>query len=106
MTKQELYAALKDAGADVPDYRHTTREQMEALYAEWQARQAGQAADAVQMPAPVTQAQPEGNPPMMFFTHSGWCEELQCSYFMGYYRPASWREYNALKPFAQGVPND
>lgn len=38
--------------------------------------------------------------PALRFAESGWCEELQRSYFRGVFRPGNRREYEALRPFA------
>ncbi|MBO4620362.1 MAG: hypothetical protein J5654_09665 [Victivallales bacterium] len=46
-------------------------------------------------------ARETGNPPALFFCCGGWCEALHDSYMPGYYQPKSWREYDALKPFAK-----
>ena len=98
MTKQELYAALQAQGVKLPEYRRITQVALEELYA---AQVAGMAA----APAPAEKKEPEqpqGTPPALFFDHAGWCDALGRSYFMGYYWPQSWAEYDALRPFAKG----
>ena len=39
-------------------------------------------------------------PPMLYFANAGWCDELNRSYFIGWYQAQSWNEYNALKKYA------
>jgi hypothetical protein len=39
--------------------------------------------------------------PTLELTESGWCNELQQSYKKGRYKPATMKEYNALKEFAK-----
>lgn len=36
------------------------------------------------------------------FSHSGWCRELNRSYFKGFYRPKNMLEYSALLQYAEG----
>lgn len=90
MTKQEIYAKLKAAGIEVADYRKATKEQLEAMLSD------------INGADKQVEAQSKDKPPMLYFPGSGWCEALKCSYFMGYYKPATWKEYEALKQFANG----
>ena len=41
--------------------------------------------------------------PLLRFIESGWCPALKRSYTRGLYRPASFAEYQALKPYAEEV---
>ena len=38
----------------------------------------------------------------LIFKNSGWCEELQRSYYTGIYTPKNEKEYNALKKYSEG----
>ena len=40
---------------------------------------------------------------LLRFAESGWCPALNRSYTRGLYRPATFAEYEALKPFAEEV---
>ena len=51
---------------------------------------------------PQPQKQRDGQPPMLHFSASGWCEALRRSYFVGWFKPVTWDEYDALRPFADG----
>lgn len=106
MTKRELYDALRAAGVKLPDYRRITQLALEEQYARLQATAAAsneQAQPVIvqQQPCAAEQQSTPANPPALFFEHAGWCEELGTSYYMGWYQPTCWREYNALKPFAK-----
>lgn len=102
MEKKELYSALQDAGVELPEYRRVTQATLQQLYDEHiagreQQEDAGNAQDTGEK-----EDERRGNPPGLYFACSGWCEELQTSYFMGWYAPQTWAEYDALKPYAQG----
>lgn len=107
MTKRELYDALLAAGVKLPEYRRITQQALEEKYAACMAK--GQRAQTVQVvnaaqqqAAEPVEEGPQGTPTALFFDHAGWCDALGRSYFMGYYWPQSWAEYEALRPFAKG----
>jgi len=43
-----------------------------------------------------------GKFPVLIFDHSGFCEELNCSYFQGRYQARTKEQYEALKKHAVG----
>ena len=106
MTKQELYQALHAAGVKLPEYRRITQVALEQLYAEHAAANPPAQDNPQPDPEPQPPPQPKpgrpGNPPALYFDHAGWCDALGRSYFMGYYWPQTWAEYDALRPFAKG----
>lgn len=102
MEKKELYSALQDAGVELPEYRRVTVATLQQLYDTHIAKQEPQGDAEKEPDAEGTGDRRKGNPPGLYFAGSGWCEELQCSYFMGFYMPVTWAEYDALKPYAQG----
>jgi len=40
--------------------------------------------------------------PFLTFSRSGWCPELNCSYFQGPFQPKTKEQYEALKKYADG----
>ena len=49
----------------------------------------------------IPDAEPTSRPPTIHFTGCGWCEELNRSYFSGYFQPETWAEFNALKEYGE-----
>ena len=97
MTKQEMYDALKADGAKLGrGVNFISKETLEEMYQE---RLGMKKAETAKEPE---KKQDPGTPPVLYFDHAGWCETLGCSYFIGYFFPQSWAEYNALKPYAKG----
>ena len=106
MTKHEIYEALKADGAKLPKAeRFMSVDDLKAIYEE----RFGVSPDA---PAKQTETKPEPEVPkpvedraihLLRFTESGWCPALNRCYTRGLYRPATFAEYEALKPYAAEV---
>ena len=101
MSKRELYDALLAAGVKLPEYRRITQAELEKAYDALVVTEAENTAQADKAAEKVPEER-QGVPPALFFATAGWCEELKRSYFMGYYWPQSWAEYDALRPYAKG----
>ncbi|MCD8295004.1 MAG: hypothetical protein LUE27_07170 [Clostridia bacterium] len=88
MTREQIHAALKAAGAKLPrPARFMSRSELEGMYRE------------------RFGADPDGAPermPVLRFADSGWCAALGRGYSRGLYRPRTRREYEALRPYAAG----
>jgi len=111
MTKNELYTTLIDEGVKLPPLNKLSKADLEKKYSEIHPDFVSAQEHDEFPPLDVLEkndaesAQPElvedaPAPPMLYFANAGWCEELGQSYFMGWYQPRSWNEYNALKKFA------
>jgi len=122
MNKHEIYEALKADGAKLPKAeRFMSVDDLKAIYTE---RFGVSPSD----PIPVVMVQPEVDEEapnshllreddepepvaavkdetihLLRFTESGWCPALNRSYTRGLYRPATFAEYEALKPFAEEI---
>lgn len=48
---------------------------------------------------PEAEAVQTSRPPIIHFTGCGWCEELNRSYFAGYFQPENWQEFDILKKY-------
>ena len=130
MTKNELYNTLLDEGVKLPPITKLSKAELETKYAELHPeleteaeteepaeakKKEGEPIDFSKVPTLAdilsmadddsAQVEDEGAeaapmPPMLYFDHAGWSEELNRSYFMGWYQPQNWNEYNALKKHA------
>ncbi len=120
MTKREKYDAMKKDGAKLRAFNTLRTEEVDELYRErFGENQVIVQENKVATPPAVRNfrtAQKEdgrgvvleqnhGNGetkkiPPLYFDHGGWCNELGRSFFKGYYRPASWKEYQYLLPHA------
>lgn len=102
MTKNELYSALTSEGVKLPPINKISKPELEAKYAEVHPDNYQQDAlekmDADSAQGELVEDCP--TPPMLYFNTAGWCDELGCSYYMGWYQARSWDEYNALKKYA------
>ena len=103
MTKKEIHDALKSDGAKIKAVNFYSLEQLESLYAERfgdvnqpESTDNGPKSDDIDVTA-------EESPKIhtLMLDHSGWCNELNCSYFQGLYRPVSISEYSILRKYAQ-----
>jgi hypothetical protein len=104
MNKRELYEWLKGRGITLPSYKNVTLAELEKMYGD--CLQDEECAAPEGEPSADAESGCGGLPPVLHFPGGGWCEELGTSYFMGYYRPASWREYDILRRYASEVRND
>ena len=108
MTKNRIYTILTSEGVDLPPMTKLSKTELEAKYAELHPEYVVQKPDALEMhDAESAQAEPEQEMepeiiPALNFPSAGWCEQLGRSYYVGWYQPTSWNEYNALKQFAEG----
>ena len=123
MTKNELYNTLLDEGVKLPPLAKLSKADLEKKYAELhpeaeadaEPEKAEEPIDFSKVPTLAdilsmadddsAQVEDEGEataptPPMLYFANAGWCEELNRSYFMGWYQAQSWDEYNKLKKYA------
>ena len=102
MNKQNIYDMLKADGAKLKAVNFYSLEQLTATYTERFGKSPGQP-DPPEKSAPSV-VQPGGSPTAkihtLVFDRSGWCEELNTSYFSGVYRPATTKEYLVLRRFA------
>ena len=119
MTKHEIYEALKADGAKLPKAeRFMALDDLKAIYTE----RFGVDSDN---PAKKEATLDEDEAPnshllrdeddhtavnvkkntirLLRFIESGWCPALNRSYSRGLYRPKSFAEYMALKPYAEEV---
>jgi hypothetical protein len=98
MTKKEQYEELRRAGVELKAINRLSSEEVAAIYREF----FGDPAATNEPPAKKPEPEPEPARPIpaLYFDHSGWCEELQDSYFQGHYQPASWNEYKHLQKHA------
>jgi len=90
MTKREKYDAMKKDGAKLRAFNTLRAEEVDALYKE-------RFGDEVEAKPDKQPDEPERIPPL-YFDHGGWCNELGVSFFAGFYRPATLREYECLLP--------
>ena len=103
---RELYGTSPDGDAETPETPEEPQE--DAAPAQEDGEADNDAQNAPETPAQAEQeepAEPEtraGQPPMLHFTAAGWCDALRRSYFIGWYEPQTWEEYDALLPFAEG----
>ena len=113
-TKEELYNELKQDGAKLRAINFYKRETLQELYDERFG--VPEPADVEDEPEPEGESIPEEETPRertysreeplpeeihtLYFTGGGWCEETQSSYAPGFYRPATYEEYLALRRFA------
>lgn len=111
MTKREKYDAMKKDGAKLRAFNTLRAEEVDQLYRERFGE--NQVIEKEEKPAeqpeirdfrpavtaPVQTVVAKKIPPL-YFDHGGWCNELGRSFFKGYYRPASWKEYQYLLPHA------
>lgn len=118
MNKHEIYEALKADGAKLPKAeRFMSVDDLKAIYTERFGVSPDEPAPQVEVkqdaPVPVVMVQPkpedaEAAPEsakdetihLLRFIESGWCPALGRSYTRGLYRPKTFAEYEALKPFA------
>ncbi len=116
ITKQELedrfrtlYGTSPDGEDETPETPEKTPEEPEP--AQEDAKDADDAQNAPETPEteqqeeqedPEPQKQRDGQPPMLHFSSAGWCNALRRSYFVGWFKPVTWEEYDALLPFADG----
>ena len=111
MTKHEIYEALKADGAKLPKAeRFMAVDDLKTIYTE----RFGVSPDD---PAKTDTTSPSASSvksvksvqvhavhiPLLRFIESGWCPALKRSYTRGLYRPKSFAEYRALKPYAEEV---
>lgn len=116
MNKHEIYEALKADGAKLPKAeRFMALDDLTAIYTE----RFGVSPDErvkkmdVRFETPQSQpavpkkahasSQPDRQVRLLRFIESGWCPALNRSYTRGLYRPRSFEEYLALKPYAKEV---
>lgn len=108
MTKHEIYEALKADGAKLPKAeRFMGLDALTEIYTERFGVAPGDSAsdsaekvsDSIKPPEPPKAEAPR----LLRFDESGWCPALNRSYTRGLYRPATPKEYEALKPFAAEV---
>ena len=106
---RELYGTSPDGDAETPEQPENAQEDTEPGQEDGEADNDAQ--NAPETPEPAAQEEPEdpqpqetrvGQPPMLHFTSAGWCDALRRSYFIGWYEPQTWDEYDALRPFAEG----
>lgn len=113
MTKNRIYNILTAEGVELPPLKELSKAELEAKYAELHPEYVVQKPDVLETQDEETaqaEAEPEqpekelepGPIPSLHFQSAGWCEQLGRSYYVGWYQPTSWDEYNALKPFAEG----
>jgi len=101
MTKKEMHDALKADGAKIKAVNFYSLEQLEKLYAERFGDESVSGNDVPDGKDIVVPAKAESEIHTLVFDHSGWCEELNGSYFQGLYRPSSLAEYSVLRKYAQ-----
>lgn len=106
---RELYGTSPDGEDETPETPEKTPEEPEP--AQEDVKDADDAQNAPETPEteqqeeqedPQPQKQRDGQPPMLHFSASGWCDALRRSYFVGWFKPVTWEEYDALRPFADG----
>ena len=110
MTKNRIYTILTAEGVELPPMTKMSKAELEAKYAELHPEYVVRKPDVLEMQdneSAQTEAEPEKEMeperiPSLHFPSAGWCEKLGRSYYVGWYQPTSWAEYNALKPFAEG----
>ena len=113
MTKQEIYAALKEDGAKIGKaVNFISKEALEEMYRERFGVEPGETTkqqDDQEEEVPNSLLLNDGediadrnvvNVKLLKFADSGWCDALRASYSRGLYRPKNVQEYLALKPFA------
>ena len=113
MTKNELYSFIVSAGVKLPPINKLSKADLEAKYSELHPvdEEEKNPPEHDEFPpldvlektdAESAQAEDvkDSAPPMLFFDHAGWCDKIGGSYYMGWYQPRSWNEYNALKKYA------
>ena len=129
MTKHQIYEALKADGAKLPKAeRFMALDDLKAIYTErfgvspddpakTDAHSPEEEAPNSHLlrdddPDPATSPSASSVPsvpdravhiPLLRFIESGWCPALKQSYTRGLYRPKSFAEYEALKPYAEEV---
>ena len=105
MTRNEYIEALRPLG--VRNMKRMTLPQLAAKYAELASTPSPASPEHPASPEPPAFQEPPahpGPPPVLYFNHAGWCPALAASYFIGYFHPATWAEYRALKPYASQPP--
>ena len=104
MTKHEIYEALKADGAKLPKAeRFMSVDDLKAIYTERFGVSPDEPAKSVPAHRPPSPPSPPVPIPLLRFIESGWCPALKRSYTRGLYRPKSFAEYQALKPYAEEV---
>lgn len=119
MNKHEIYEALKADGAKLPKAERFMKvAELEEIYLERFGVSPGEAiqhseGELEEMPnshllqegwdecehVPVKHEEVH----LLRFVESGWCPVLKRSYTRGLYRPKTFAEYEALKPYAEEV---
>ena len=114
INKKELYELLRADGAKLKAMNFYTVEQLCDIYFDRfgviytqnivESKKEEQTADD-NTPAENIHADNADNDEIrtLVFDRGGWCDELQKSYAMGIYRPATVKEYVVLKQFASKV---
>lgn len=99
MSKRDLYDALKNDGAKLPAYERVNVATLESMYKERFGKEPGNGEGDAGAGGGDKGDRGESIP-ALHFSRAGWCEKLNSSYFIGWFSPKSWDEYDALKPFA------
>lgn len=93
MNKQQLYDAI--IGLGIKDLPHITKIKLAELQALYDSNVAKNTTTENSNPNSELEIK------TLVFANSGYCEELKCSYYQGYYRPKTVNEYKILRKFAK-----
>lgn len=108
--KKELYELLRADGAKLKAINFYTIKQLAEMYLDrfgvhytfWENGEINDADDTLDKNAD-NNAVAASEIRTLVFNRGGWCDELQKSYAMGLYRPATVEEYATLKQYASKV---
>ena len=106
MTKQELYDKITGGGVSLAPVDTYTFKQLQTLAAEHATKDTPTPPASVEQPTPAAPVSPTAPAsvqeiPTLRFPCSGWCAELNRSYTQGYYKPATRKEYEILRKYAE-----
>ena len=110
MTKTELYNAITETGVELPPIAKLSKADLEQKFSEvFPEMPPLDALEKSDTDSAKTEEEPEKaedandysvRPPIIYFANAGWCDELKKSYYIGWYQPLSWPEYNILAKYA------